>query len=292
MSSRADLSCCICGPELTDFSAKERSSSSDPALLHANANVLGVRVAAVDLPRAIDLADRWLASWDGYRYICLAAVHSVMESRTDVQLRNAFHRAWLNLPDGMPMTWVGRGQGHRDMDRVFGPDFMSAMCRLSVERGYRHFFYGGLPGVAEQLRRNFEARFPGLQVVGTYAPPFRDLNPEEEASLMEILGQTKPHILWVGLGAPKQERFMAQYVDRFRVPLLIGVGAAFDFHTGRIRDCSPWIKQCGLQWLHRLVQEPRRLWRRYLRHNPAFVWHIAGQFARELLPSFSRHHSS
>lgn len=153
------------------------------------------------------------------------------------------------------------------------------MCRLSVERGYRNFLYGGKPGVAELLSETLQQRFPGLQVVGTYTPPFRNLTPEEEEEILAKVEQSKPHILWVGLSTPKQERFMAQYVDRLRVPLLIGVGAAFDYHTGQIRDCSDWIKRAGLQWLHRLMQDPRHLWRRYLRNNPAFLWHIAWQIS-------------
>jgi N-acetylglucosaminyldiphosphoundecaprenol N-acetyl-beta-D-mannosaminyltransferase len=246
-----------------------------------HANVLGIPIAAVNLTSALDLVNGWLSSPTGHRYICLACVHSVMESRTDPELRRALDRAWLNLPDGMPMTWVGRLQKHKNMDRVFGPDFMLELCRISVDRGYPHFLYGGRPGVATQLRHNLESRFPGIQIAGTYTPPFRDLTASEERDLVARIRQTKPHILWVGLGAPKQERFMARYVDRLGVPLLVGVGAAFDFHTGRIRDCSPWIKRCSLQWLHRLLQEPRRLWRRYLLHNPAFLWHIAWQLAVE-----------
>jgi N-acetylglucosaminyldiphosphoundecaprenol N-acetyl-beta-D-mannosaminyltransferase len=167
------------------------------------------------------------------------------------------------------------------MDRVFGPDFMAAVCRLSVERRYRNFLYGGKPGGAERLRESLQQRFPGLQVVGTYTPPFRPLTPEEEGNLLALMVRLKPHILWVGLSTPKQEKFMAQFVGRLQVPLLVGVGAAFDYHTGTIRDCSNWIKRAGLQWVHRLMQDPRRLWKRYLLNNPAFIW----QAARQILGS-------
>jgi N-acetylglucosaminyldiphosphoundecaprenol N-acetyl-beta-D-mannosaminyltransferase len=255
----------------------EQKAVRHPDFEHPRANVLGVGVSALNLDDAVELADRWLASRSGEAYICMTGVHGVMEARADPGLRSILNNALINAPDGMPMSWVGRWQGHRNMDRVFGPDFMSAMCRLSVERGYRNFLYGGQPGVAEQLRAMLETRFPGLLVVGTRTPPFRDLTRQEEAELFAQLRVLQPDILWVGLGAPRQERFMARYVDRLHVPLLVGVGAAFDFHTGRIRDASPWIKRCGLQWLHRLLQEPRRLWRRYLTNNPAFVWHIACQ---------------
>jgi N-acetylglucosaminyldiphosphoundecaprenol N-acetyl-beta-D-mannosaminyltransferase len=247
---------------------------------HVHADVLGVRVSALDMQHAIELADCWIASAAGNRYICTTGVHGVMEAHRDPVLCCILNRALLNLPDGMPMSWVGRAQGHRNMDRVFGPDFMTEMCRISVSRGYRHFLYGGQPGVAERLRGNLQKRFPGLLVVGTFTPPFRSLTPAEERELLAQAHASQPHILWVGLSTPKQERFMARYVDALQVPLLVGVGAAFDYHTGRIRDCAPRIKRMGLQWLHRLAQDPRRLGRRYLRNNPAFLWHIAGQLAR------------
>jgi N-acetylglucosaminyldiphosphoundecaprenol N-acetyl-beta-D-mannosaminyltransferase len=165
------------------------------------------------------------------------------------------------------------------MDRVFGPDFMAAMCRLSVERGYRNFFYGGKPGIAKLLGETLQRRFPGLEVAGTYTPPFGDLAAEQERDICDLVNASKPHIVWVGLSTPKQEKFMARFVDRLQAPLLVGVGAAFDFHTGQIRDCSDWVKRAGMQWLHRLMQDPRRLGRRYLRNNPAFLWQIARQFS-------------
>jgi N-acetylglucosaminyldiphosphoundecaprenol N-acetyl-beta-D-mannosaminyltransferase len=252
---------------------------SDSFYAHECADVLGVKVSAINMSQAVDTADRWIrAGQPGY--VCVTGVHGVMEAQKNPEFREILNHAMMNTPDGMPMSWVGRLQGFEDMDRVFGPDFMSAMCQLSLERGFRHFLYGGQPGIAEKLKYSLQKKFPGLQVVGTYTPPFRDMNVEEEDTLLAQLRDTRPHILWVGLSTPKQERFMAQYVDRLQVPLLVGVGAAFDYHTGAIRDCSTWIKRAGLQWLHRLAQDPRRLWRRYLRNNPAFVWNIALQLLK------------
>jgi N-acetylglucosaminyldiphosphoundecaprenol N-acetyl-beta-D-mannosaminyltransferase len=246
---------------------------------HECADVLGVKVSAINMSHAVDTADRWIrAGQPGY--ICVTGVHGVMEAQKNPEFRETLNRAIMNTPDGMPMSWVGRLQGFDDMDRVFGPDFMSAICHLSLERGFRHFLYGGKPGIAEKLRYSLQKKFPGLQVVGTYTPPFRNLNVEEEDTLLAQVRDTRPHILWVGLSTPKQELFMAQYVDRLQVPLLVGVGAAFDYHTGVIRDCSTWIKRAGFQWLHRLAQDPRRLWRRYLRNNPAFIWNIALQLLK------------
>ncbi|QHN04987.1 WecB/TagA/CpsF family glycosyltransferase [Granulicella sp. WH15] len=251
----------------------------DPTCNHAHANVLGVNVSAINMHSAVDLADRWIAGGlPGY--ICITGVHGVMEAQRDSTLRTILNRAVLNTPDGMPMSWVGHLQGFADMDRVYGPEFMASMCRLSRERGYRHFLYGGQPGVAEQLKQALEIKFSGILVVGTYTPPFRSLNPAEEADLLSQLHAAQPHILWVGLSTPKQERFMAQYVDRLGVPLLVGVGAAFDYHTGRLRDSPAWIQRAGLQWLHRLMQDPKRLWRRYLQNNPAFLWKITLQLLK------------
>jgi len=241
------------------------------ALAHDHADVLGVKVSAVNMDLSVSLATQWIERGQP-GYICVASVHGVMEAQRDPELLRIFNQAVINTPDGMPLTWIGRLQGFAHMDRVFGPDFMLEICRLSGERGYRHFLYGGQPGVAEELSKRLQSKFPGLKIVGTLTPPFRDLTPEEEQEFARQIAQARPHIVWVGLGAPKQERFMAQYFLRFNVPLMIGVGAAFDFHTGRIHDCPRWIKRAGLQWLHRLVQEPGRLWRRYLLNNPAFLW--------------------
>jgi len=243
---------------------------------HAHADVLGVRVSAIDLQMAIDLAGRWIdAGRSGY--ICLTGVHGVMEAQRDRELRRIFNRAFITAPDGMPMTWVGHHQGFANMDRVFGPDFMAAMCALSAARGYRNFLYGGKPGVAPLLGSALQARFPGLQIVGTFTPPFAELTRQQEEEMLAQISASRPDIVWVGLSTPKQERFMARYFERMKAPLLVGVGAAFDYHTGSIRDCSGWIKRAGLQWLHRLLQDPVRLWKRYLRNNPAFIWQMACQ---------------
>ena len=253
--------------------------SNETDCQHEYADILGVKVSAINMSRAVDMANQWIAM-GSYGYVCVTGVHGVMETQKDPELREILNHAVMNAPDGMPMSWVGRLQGFDQMDRVFGPDFMSAMCQISPEQSYRHFLYGGQPGVAQTLKETLERNFPGLQIVGTYTPPFRALNAEEETELLSQVHASSPHILWVGLSTPKQERFMAHYVDRLQVPLLVGVGAAFDYHTGRIQDCSPWIKRAGLQWLHRLLQDPRRLWRRYLSNNPAFVWKITLQLLK------------
>jgi N-acetylglucosaminyldiphosphoundecaprenol N-acetyl-beta-D-mannosaminyltransferase len=260
---------------MTDHFASA-DSASDSRFAQQHADVLGVKVSAINLGIAVDLADQRIAA-QKTGYICVTGVHGVMEAQKDAEFLSILNNAFINTPDGMPMSWVGHLQGHSQMDRVFGPDFMAAMCQRSAERGYRHFLYGGEPGVADLLKEALQRRFPDLLVVGTYTPPFRSLTAAEEEDVLTQVRASKPHILWVGLSTPKQERFMAQYIDRLEVPLLVGVGAAFDYHTGRLRDCPRWVKRAGMQWLHRLLQDPKRLWKRYLRNNPAFVWNIALQ---------------
>ena len=244
----------------------------------AYADVLGVKVSAVNLTQAIELADEWIAVGSP-GYVCATGVHGVMEAQSDLEFRQILNGACINAPDGMPMTWVGRLQGFGKMDRVFGPDFMAAMCRLSVERGYRNFLYGGKPGVAELLSETLQRKFPGLQVVGTYTPPFRSLTPNEEDRISAQVLEAKPHILWVGLSTPKQERFMAQFVKRLQVPLLVGVGAAFDFVAGTKPRAPLWMQRSGFEWLFRLMMEPRRLAHRYLVYNTIFVVRALQQVA-------------
>jgi len=242
------------------------------------ANVLGVGIGAINLQDALGLSERLLRE-HGKGYVCLTGIHGVMEAQRDEDLRAILNRAFLCAPDGMPTVWVGHLQGHRKMRRVYGPDYMLGMCHLSVKLGYRHFLYGGNPGVAQKLQHRLEQKFPGIDIVGTYTPPFRPLMPAEEDELVAIVSHAQPDIFWVGLSTPKQERFMAQYLSRLDTVLMVGVGAAFDIHAGLLADAPQWMKNCGLQWLFRLLKEPRRLWRRYLSNNPRFLWSIGLQLA-------------
>lgn len=242
------------------------------------AHVLGVGVHAIDMAVAVRRSEQLLGSV-GTGYVCLTGVHGVMEAQSNPELREILNRAFLCLPDGMPTVWVGQMQGHRRMRRVYGPDFMMEMCRHSRLHGYRHFLYGGAPGVAELLKRRLESLMPWLRIVGTYTPPYGPLGAKQEAELLASVEASKPDILWVGLSTPKQEHFMAKYCGRLPVKLIAGVGAAFDLHAGLKSDAPNWMKRCGMQWLHRLAQEPLRLGPRYLRHNPKFLWAIGRQLA-------------
>jgi len=255
----------------------------------SRANVLGVGVHAIDLPRAVSIIES--AVREGTKgYVCPTGVHGVMEAHRDPELRDILNHALLVTPDGMPTVWVGRMQGNSTMKRVFGPDLMLEVCRRSAGTGIRHFLYGGNPGIAAELAERLRCRFPGIKVVGSFTPPFRPLEPSEQLALEEQMETTLPDIVWVGLSTPKQEKFMAENFRRLPCKVMIGVGAAFDIHTGRVHDAPQWIKEAGLQWAHRLCQEPRRLWKRYLVNNSAFLVAIGLQLTglrRHSLPPSS-----
>lgn len=242
------------------------------------ANVLGVGVHAIDLPTAASIIES--AVREGTKgYVCVTGVHGVMEAQNDPEFRQILNHALLVTPDGMPTVWVGRMQGNSTMKRVFGPDLMLEVCRRSAGSGIRHFLYGGKPGIADELAERLRQMCPGIEVVGTFTPPFRPLLPAETLTLEGQLESTLPDIIWVGLSTPKQEKFMAANFRQLSCKIMIGVGAAFDIHTGHVKDAPQWIKDAGLQWAHRLCQEPRRLWKRYLLNNSAFLAGLFLQFA-------------
>src|SRR5579884_1171390 len=240
-------------------------------------NVLGVGLSAINLQLALEAVGRALAE-KRKGYVCVTGVHGVTEAQQDAGFRAILNHAFLNTPDGMPMVWIGRLNGFRQMDRVYGPDLMLLVCEYARDHGYTHFLYGGGEGVAEELQRNLEKKFPGIKIVGSYTPPFRPLNETEESDLIRLIAEKKPDIIWVGLSTPKQEKFMAQYRDKFDATLMFGVGAAFDFHAGRVRQAPRWMQRSGLEWFFRLCCEPRRLWRRYLRNNPLFAFRFFCQW--------------
>lgn len=239
-------------------------------------NVLGVGISAINLQSALaEVADAIRDRRKGY--ICVTGVHGVMEAQTDEGFRTILNKAFLCTPDGMPMVWVGKIRGQSDMRRVYGPDLMLDICAWSQANACRHFFFGGAPGVAEQLAGKLKEQFPKLEVVGTFTPPFRRLNPDEEIELCEKVRAARPDIFWVGLSTPKQEKFMAEYLPKLDATLMIGVGAAFDFLSGRVKQAPRWMQRTGLEWFYRLCSEPRRLAGRYFKNNPVFVAKIALQ---------------
>lgn len=239
-------------------------------------NVLGVGISVLNLPAALAaLAEALATRRKGY--ICVTGVHGVMEAQDDPNFKSILNGAFLCTPDGMPMVWAGKLARHPEMSRVYGPDLMLEVCAWSEKSGCKHFFYGGAEGVAELLADKLKAKFPKLQVVGTYTPPFRPLNANEEKALAGQIHQARPDILWVGLSTPKQEKFMVEYLPKLEVTLMVGVGAAFDFHSDRLKQAPRWMQRSGLEWFYRLCREPRRLAWRYGRNNPLFVLKFFGQ---------------
>lgn len=233
-------------------------------------DVLGVRVNAVDQAAAASVIESWIASRRG-GYVCVTGVHGVMESHDDPGLKRIHNEAGLVVPDGVPLVWIGRLLGHGGVSRVYGPDLMLEVCHRSPEKGYRHYLYGGAPGVADKLADRLTQRYPGLNIVGRHCPPFRELTEEEDREIVQQINDARPDIVWVGLSTPKQERWMAAHAGRLEAPALLGVGAAFDFNAGLKKQAPSWIQNIGMEWFFRMVTEPRRLARRYLRNNPRFV---------------------
>jgi N-acetylglucosaminyldiphosphoundecaprenol N-acetyl-beta-D-mannosaminyltransferase len=218
---------------------------------------------------ALKAIDGWIDRREQH-YICMAPAHAVMEYRRDHRLLRTVNESGLTTPDGMSIVWLLRLMGYRHVERVYGPDLMLGACQLSIERGWKHFLYGGAPGVAKRLKAQLEARFPGLSIVGSHTPLFRPLTPDEDEAVVVAINDAAPDIVWVGLSTPKQERWMAQHVGRIRAPVLVGVGAAFDFLSGTKPQAPRWMQRSGLEWLFRLANEPKRLWRRYAEY-PLFV---------------------
>lgn len=244
-------------------------------------DVLGVHVSAVDPPRALAAVEEWVEQ-RARTYVCVTGVHGVMESQHDPALREVHNRAGLTVPDGVPLVWCCRRAGLTGTQRVYGPDLMLAVLARAAEQGWSSYFYGGAEGVPELLAQRMQERFPGLRVAGTYSPPFRPLTPQESDEVARRIDASGADLVWVGLSTPKQERWMAEHRDRLQAPVLLGVGAAFDFHTGRVRQAPAWMQRNGLEWLFRLLVEPRRLWRRYLSNNPRFVAAVVRQPPRRL----------
>jgi N-acetylglucosaminyldiphosphoundecaprenol N-acetyl-beta-D-mannosaminyltransferase len=237
-------------------------------------NILGVGVSAINMDMALSTIDGWIGERQR-NYVCVTSVHGVIESQSDHELRRIQNQAGLVTPDGMPLVWVSRLRTSRTVDRVYGPDLMTEVCTVSAAKGYRHFFYGGATGVPERLTEQLRRKFPGIQIVGAYSPPFRPLTPEEDEAIVQQINASQADIVWVGLSTPKQEYWMASHLGRLEVPVMVGVGAAFDFLAGVKSQAPHWIQRSGLEWLYRLLTEPRRLWRRYLTIVPLFVVFIA-----------------
>jgi N-acetylglucosaminyldiphosphoundecaprenol N-acetyl-beta-D-mannosaminyltransferase len=235
--------------------------------------VLGVRVHAVQIPDVTAQMETWISARESCHFIAVTGMHGVSESQRDPQLKRILNEADLVVPDGMPLVWLGKRQGFPLRRRVYGPELMQTFCRQTGPQ-YRHFLYGGMPGVPERLSGILRSQF-GINVVGEYSPPFRALTPQEDQDIIDRINSSSTDVLWVGLSTPKQERWMHEHRPKLRVPVLVGVGAAFDLNGGVIKQAPSWMQERGLEWAFRLSQEPKRLWRRYLINGSEFVWQVA-----------------
>jgi N-acetylglucosaminyldiphosphoundecaprenol N-acetyl-beta-D-mannosaminyltransferase len=243
--------------------------------------VVGVPLALVDYDSAMDVMDGMIARRER-GYVCAVAVHAVMVARHDSEMRAALLGSALTVPDGRPLVWALNALGCDLRDRVYGPELMSRYCRRSAQRGHRVWLYGGYDEAAlATLREELERRYPGIQIAGAHAPPHRPLTDTENDEAAARIDADHPDLVFVGLGAPKQEKWMAQMRPRLEAPVLVGVGAAFDFLAGLKRQAPAWMQRRGLEWAYRLSQEPFRLLPRYLRYNPAFLAAFARQYFGE-----------
>jgi N-acetylglucosaminyldiphosphoundecaprenol N-acetyl-beta-D-mannosaminyltransferase len=244
-------------------------------------DLLGVPVAVIDYDRAVDAMDAIVATRER-GFVCAIAVHALMVSRHDAELRAALERASLVVPDGRPLVWALNALGEHLHDRVYGPELMARYCARAAERGHRVWLYGGdTPAALAALEHALQDRHPGIAIAGGHSPPHRPLTVDEEREIEVRIDSDRADVVFVGLGAPKQEKWMARMRPRLDAPLLVGVGAAFDFLAGLKRQAPPWMQERGLEWAFRLSQEPLRLLPRYLRYNPAFVAAFARQWVRE-----------
>jgi len=250
-------------------------------------DILGIPIAMTDYAEAMDVMDGMIERAERGR-VCAVAVHAVMVAQRDSGMRRALVESTLTVPDGMPLVWAANILGEDLPNRVYGPELMSRYSDRCAEAGHGIWLYGGRDqGSLVQLALSLRQKHPGIKIVGGYSPPFRELSEEEEDALAEQINASEPDVLWVGIGVPKQEKWMARMRDRLNVPVMCGVGAAFDFHAGRISQAPRWMQERGLEWTYRIAQEPRRLLPRYLYYNPRFLAAFSRQLKSERRLSLS-----
>ena len=238
-------------------------------------NILGVQISAINMAQALGAIAEWIDNRQP-NYVCVTPAHGIMECQRNPALRSIFNESGLTTPDGMSIVWLLKLRGHGHVDRVYGPDLLEAVCELSQSTGWRHFFYGSAPDVVVSLADKLVEHFPELQVVGRYSPPYRPLTDAEDQAIIREINAARPDIVWVGISTPKQEQWMASHIGQLSAPVLIGVGAAFDYLSGHKAQAPLWIQRSGLEWIFRLLSEPRRLWRRYVEY-PYFIWLVSAQ---------------
>jgi N-acetylglucosaminyldiphosphoundecaprenol N-acetyl-beta-D-mannosaminyltransferase len=263
-----------------DRAKKNSSADSLPAMSSPTrrTNILGVDISAITMHEAIRQIHSWVARHERH-YINVCTVHTVMECQKEPELKKIVNRSGMATPDGMPLVWLCHYYGSKNVTRVYGPDLLLSVCANSGGKGYRHFFYGGAPGIADALALRLKQRIPELEVAGAYSPPVLAIGQVEEPETIAMINGCNADIVWVGLGTPKQDFWVARHHPLLNAPVLIAVGAAFDFLTGRLPQAPSWMRRNGLEWLFRLSKEPRRLAYRYLVYNPLFILYILAQIS-------------
>lgn len=246
-------------------------STESTSRAHPVVSVLGVHISALSMRQAVDTIVEWTADRSSRAYVTVTGVHGVMESQRAPELLDIHNAADMTTPDGMPMVWASRRAGIPTVERVYGPDLVQELAREGGERGWSIYCLGGAPGVAADFGHTLCAANRGLRLAGAHCPPFSDEVVSLEQSVIEDINASGAALLFVGLSTPKQERWMALHRPLLNVPVIVGVGAAFDLLTGRIRQAPAALQRMGIEWLFRLAMEPRRLFWRYLRNNPAFL---------------------
>lgn len=233
-------------------------------------NILGVNIAAIDMVRLLDYLDNNIRDLSG-DYICVSNVHTTVTAYEDEEYRKVQNGGIMAIPDGGPLSAVGQKRGFKNMKRTTGPSLMGEIFKISAAKRYRHYFYGSTDETLEKLYAVLTETYPGIQIAGMYSPPFRPMTEEEDKKVVERINETKPDFVWVGLGAPKQEKWMAAHQGRVN-GLMIGVGAGFDYYAGNIERAPEWMQKSNLEWVYRLLQDPRRLFGRYWHTNTKFIW--------------------
>lgn len=234
-------------------------------------NILGVSIAAINMDWLMDFTEKHIKELSG-DYICVSNVHTTVTSYEDENYRAIQNGGIMAIPDGGPLSSVGRRRGAKGMQRTTGPSYLTTILEESHKKGYRHYFYGSTQETLDKMKAFIDRAFPGTQISGMYSPPFRTMTEKEDQEIISRINATESDFVWVGLGAPKQEKWMAEHQGKI-AGLMVGVGAAFDYLAGNIKRAPRWMQKCNLEWLYRLIQNPRRLFKRYLFTNSKFIWH-------------------
>ena len=233
-------------------------------------NIMGVNIAAINMEWLVDYLEKNISEIKG-DYICVSNVHTTVTSYEDAAYCAIQNGGLMAIPDGGPLSTVGQKRGHKNMERTTGPSLMGEIFEISAKKGYRHYFYGSKEETLELLYQKLTSNYPRIQIAGMYSPPFRPLTEEEDKAIIERINETKPDFVWVGLGAPKQEKWMAAHQGKID-GLMLGVGAGFDYYAENIKRAPMWMQKHNLEWVYRLVQDPKRLFKRYWSTNTKFIW--------------------